>query len=91
MAGIEVQEFRVVQGGESIKRYVKSETTILAFCGNCGSSLYAEKPRRGMLHLRLGTLDEAPAIRPQFHSYAGSKAEWDTICDGLPQFEAGRS
>lgn len=91
IAGIEALALRVLQGGESIRRYIKSENTVLAFCGHCGSSLYAEKPKRGMLHLRLGTLDEAPTLRPQFHSYVGSKAEWDTICDGLPQFEAGRS
>lgn len=91
MAGIEADAFKVLQGDESIKRYIKSANTVLAFCDRCGSSLYAEKPKRGMLHLRLGTLDEAPTMRPQFHSYVGSKATWDTICDGLPQFEAGRS
>jgi hypothetical protein len=91
MAGIEASEFSILHGSGSIRRYVKSESTVLAFCGNCGSSLYAEKPKRGMLHLRLGTLDETPSLRPQFHSYVASKAEWDTICDGLPQFEAGRT
>jgi hypothetical protein len=91
IAGIGVAEFTVLEGSEKVKRYVKSENTILAFCLNCGSSLYAEKPKRGMIHLRLGTLDEAPALRPQFHSYVASKAAWDTICDGLPQFEAGRT
>ena len=43
MAGIEAHAFRILQGGESIRRYIKSESTVLAFCGNCGSSLYAEK------------------------------------------------
>jgi hypothetical protein len=91
MAGIPAEEFVVVQGSEQIKRYMKSENTVLAFCSVCGSSLFAEKPKRGMVHLRIGTLNEAPSLRPQFHSYVGSKAEWDTICDGLPQFEEGRS
>jgi len=91
MAGIPHEEFKILQGAEAIKRYVKSENTVLAFCQQCGSSLYAEKPQRGMLHLRLGVLNEAPYLRPQFHSYVGSKAEWDTIGDGLAQYEAGRS
>lgn len=91
MAGIALQEFDILQGQGSIKRYVKSENTVLAFCGNCGSSLYAEKPKRGMVHLRLGTLNEAPSLRPQFHSFVSSKADWDNICDGLPQYEAGRA
>jgi hypothetical protein len=91
MAGIATEEFRLVTGEASLKRFIKSEHTVLAFCGHCGSSLYAEKPKRGMLHLRLGTLDGMPSLRPQFHSFVASKAEWDTICDGLPQYEAGRS
>lgn len=91
MAGIALEEFSLLKGEESLKRYIKSENTVLAFCGNCGSSLYAEKPKRGMIHLRLGTLNKAPSLRPQFHSFVASKAEWDGICDGLPQYEAGRS
>jgi hypothetical protein len=91
MAGIPNEEFRIVKGAEAVKTYVKSESTVLAFCSNCGSSLYAGKPQRNMVHLRLGTLNEAPTLRPQFHSYVASKAEWDVICDGLPQHEAGRS
>ena len=91
MAGIPADEFHLIQGEASLKRFIKSENTVLAFCGNCGSSLYAEKPKRGMLHLRLGTLDEAPSLRPQFHSFVASKAEWDSIGDGLPQYEAGRA
>jgi len=91
MAGIPLEEFSLLKGEESVKRYTKSENTVLVFCTNCGSSLYAEKPKRGMVHLRLGTLNEAPSLRPQFHSFVASKAEWDCICDGLPQFEAGRS
>src|SRR5438105_11753662 len=69
MAGIANEEFNVTKGAEAIKTYFKSEKTVLAFCGNCGSSLYAEKPKRGMLHLRLGTLNEAPTLRPQFDSF----------------------
>jgi hypothetical protein len=91
MAGIPTDEFRITEGADVVRQYTKSAQTVLAFCGQCGSSLYAAKPQRGMIHLRLGTLDEAPSLRPQFHSYVGSKAEWDTICDGLPQYEAGRS
>ena len=91
MAGIPKSEFKLLSGDQSLKQFHKTEDTILGFCGTCGSSLYAEKPKRGMLHLRLGSLDEAPSLRPQFHSYVGSKAAWDTICDGLAQFEAGRS
>jgi hypothetical protein len=90
MGGVPLAELRIVQGAEQIGRYAKSEATVLCFCRNCGSSLWAEKPLRGMAHLRLGSLDEAPALAPQFHSYVGSKASWYPILDGLPQHAAGR-
>lgn len=90
LGGIPTASFQVLKGQESIATYVKSESTVLAFCRVCGSSLYAEKPQKSMVHLRLGTLNEAPSLAPQFHSYVGSKAAWEQINDGLPQFEAGR-
>lgn len=92
MAGIPSDEFRFTAGLDAVKQYVKTENTTLAFCGTCGSSLYAAKNQRGMIHLRLGTLNEAPSLRPQFHSYVASKADWDSsLGDGLPQYPAGRS
>lgn len=91
MGGVPITELRILKGADHIARYVKSGETVLCFCRNCGSSLYAEKPRRGMAHLRLGTLDEAPSLAPQFHSYVASKAPWYEIRDGLPQHAAGRN
>jgi hypothetical protein len=90
MGGVPLANLSIVRGADQIGRYLKSEQTVLCFCRNCGSSLYAEKPQRGMAHLRLGTLDEAPSLAPQFHSYVASKAPWYVICDGLPQHPAGR-
>lgn len=90
MAGTIPENLRIIQGQDHIATYAKSEDTVLAFCRTCGSSLYALKPRRHMVHLRLGTLNEAPSLAPQFHSYVGSKAPWDHINDDLPQFNAGR-
>lgn len=90
IGGIPTGALRIVRGDESIATYKKSAATVLAFWRSCGSSLYAEEPLRGMIHLRLGTLNEAPSLAPQFHSYVGSKAAWDIINDGLQQFEAGR-
>src|SRR5579859_174594 len=76
MGGAPLAELRILKGADQIGRYAKSEQTVLCFCRACGSSLYAEKPQRGMVHLRLGTLDEAPSLAPQFHSYVASKAPW---------------
>lgn len=88
--GLPKAGFRVLKGQDDIAHYQKSEDTVLGFCRICGSSLYADKPNRGMIHIRLGTLDQTPGLLPQTHSYVGSKAAWFEIGDELPQFEAAR-
>ena len=35
----------------------------------------------------MGTLVDAPGIRPTAHIFVGSKAPWFTITDELPQYE----
>jgi hypothetical protein len=35
----------------------------------------------------MGTLIDAPSIRPSKHIFVGSKAPWHTITDDLPQAE----
>jgi hypothetical protein len=37
------------------------------------------------VHVTLGTLTDAPTIRPSAHIFVGSKAPWHTITDDLPQ------
>jgi hypothetical protein len=38
------------------------------------------------VHVAMGTLADAPTIRPTHHIFVGSKAPWVTITDDLPQF-----
>lgn len=87
LGGIPESSFRVLNGAENIVHYAKTEDTVLGFCRTCGSSLYARKPQRGMIHLRLGTLIDPPTLKPQAHVHVGSKAAWYEIRDGLPQYD----
>ena len=56
-------------------------------CGTCGSLLYSVVRQGAFVHVAMGTLVDAPTIRPSAHIFVGSKAPWFTIIDGLPQFE----
>lgn len=85
--GIPQTNFHLAKGKEKIKHYPKSNNSILIFCSICGSSLYAEKPQKSMVHVRLGTLFDIPTLKPQAHIFVGSKVPWYQIQDGLPQFE----
>jgi hypothetical protein len=39
------------------------------------------------VHVALGSLVDAPSIRPTAHIFVGSKAPWFEITDNLPQFD----
>ena len=55
------------------------------FCPTCGSSMPRVDSGRGVAIVPMGTLDDDPGIRPQYHIFVGSKAPWYTIGDNLPQ------
>jgi Glutathione-dependent formaldehyde-activating enzyme len=80
--------FHVMKGAERISHYHKSENTVLSFRRVCGSSLYAEKVNKGMVHVWLGTFNESPRVRPQAHVFVDFKAPWYEIKDELVRFEA---
>lgn len=85
--GIDGELMNIVRGEEFISLYRKSENTELAFCRNCGSSLFSRKLDSGKCNIRLGMLDDAPTQKPTFHIFTGSKASWEEICDDATQFE----
>ncbi|MFE8070014.1 GFA family protein [Marinobacteraceae bacterium S3BR75-40.1] len=89
VGGIPGAKFKVISGEDRITYFQKSEETTVGFCSICGSNLFTRKKSNGMLNLRLGTLNQAPSLRPHMHIHVGSKAEWDEILDGLPQFMEG--
>lgn len=80
-------DLKVTAGEERISRYRKSGQTELAFCEQCGSSLFSHKLQLDRYVVRLGILDEAPTRTPELHIYCGSKAPWFSITDRLPQFD----
>jgi hypothetical protein len=59
-----------------------------AHCGRCGSLLYSVVRDGAFVHVAMGTLVDAPSIRPSKHIFVGSKAPWFEITDDLPQYEA---
>ena len=82
-------DFRFVTGADMTAEFESTPGVFRVFCRNCGSPLYSRRPAiPDMLRLRIGTLDTPLEAKPSVHVYVGSKAEWDDICDSLPQFEA---
>jgi hypothetical protein len=85
-AGIEREKLSVTRG-ESDLMIFGDETGHDAHCGVCGSLLYSVVRDGAFVHVAMGSLIDAPSIRPTKHIFVGSKAPWFTITDDLPQFE----
>lgn len=86
-APIKKSDFQLVQGEQFLKSYQSTATTQRCFCSECGSpimSIKADTPE--YYRLRIGTLDTPLAQKPSLHIFVDSKAEWDVICDQLPQY-----
>ena len=85
-AGIVREKFTVTSGAEGLLIY-GDELTHDAHCGRCGSLLYSQVRNGAYVHVTMGTLRDAPTIRPTAHIFVGSKAPWYEILDDLPQYQ----
>lgn len=86
-APIKKTDFHIVQGEQFLKAYQSTETTQRCFCSECGSPIMSIKTDTPEYYrLRLGTLDTTLTQKPTMHIFVDSKAEWDSIQDGLPQY-----
>ena len=84
-AGIERHQLRITQGAEALKLFGEANGHD-ARCQACGSLLYSLVRNGAYVHVAMGTLVDAPSIRPNKHIFVGSKAPWFTITDDLPQY-----
>ena len=85
-AGIEREKLEVTDGGDELHVTGDDELNDTR-CGACGSLLYSVVRDGGYVHVALGSLVDAPSMRPTKHIFVGSKAPWYEIADDLPQFE----
>ena len=85
-AGIERGKLTITDGATNLLIY-GDEKAHDAHCKECGSLLYSVVRDGAFVHVAMGTLVDAPSIRPRAHIFVGSKAPWFTITDDLPQFD----
>jgi hypothetical protein len=85
-AGIGIGELEIVRGQNHVHRYGNGPAFDI-HCGICGSLLYSVVRDGAYAHVALGSLADAPSIRPSAHIFVGDKAPWYEITDSLPQYE----
>ena len=85
-AGIEREKLELTEGQDSLLIFGEEDLNNTR-CGACGSLLFSVVREGAYVHVALGSLVDAPGVRPTEHIFVGSKAPWFEITDDLPQFE----
>lgn len=75
------------------KEYIKTAESgnkrFQAFCGDCGTQLYAADSERTLFNVRVGCLSERAALVPHKHIFAKSTLPWVLGITHETWFEAG--
>ena len=80
-------EFKWLAGEDLLTSYVSSMGFGLQFCKKCGSTLCGTFD--GIIHgITLGCVNGDPEVELGMHIHVGSKAKWESIPAGTPQFQA---
>ena len=85
-AGIEREKLTITAGVADLAVFGE-EALNDTRCRACGSFLFSVVRGGAFVHVALGSLVDAPTIRPTAHIFVGSKAPWFEITDELPQFD----
>jgi hypothetical protein len=87
-ASIEISQFKLISGHDSLSTYESSSNVTKHFCKNCGSPLHSTyKDRPNVIGIPVGPLVGVPN-KPEANIFVGSKASWYEITDNLPQYES---
>jgi hypothetical protein len=85
-AGIEREKLAITEGHDTLRVFGEEDGNHTR-CGVCGSLLFSVVRDGAFVHGAMGSLVDAPSIRPSEHIFVGSKAPWFEITDDLPQRE----
>ena len=85
-AGIEREKLRITDGLDDLAVVGRQDANDTR-CRACGSFLFSVVRDGAFVHVAMGSLVDAPSIRPTEHIFVGSKAPWFEITDDLPQFD----
>jgi len=85
-AGIESEKLELTDGDDALLVFGEEDLNDTR-CAVCGSLLFSVVRDGAYVHVAMGTLADAPSIRPTHHIFVGSKAPWFEITDDLSQFQ----
>ncbi|KAB1075477.1 GFA family protein [Methylobacterium planeticum] len=84
-AGVLREHFRWTAGADKLRTFPSSPDKGRCFCSECGTHLMAERPAQAHVLLRVATLDDDPAQRPQQHIWTSHEVPWLVDDGDLPR------
>ena len=92
-AEVLAEDFQWTRGEDALSAYRAENGTVRRFCRHCGSSLVFQSSNAdgSVIEIAMGTLETPIPQQPDAHIFVANAANWHTICDGLPQYPAGRN
>ena len=89
---VDRDRLRIEQGADNLTTFVSSEGFRRQFCRTCGCPLFMlQDDTPDITYFAAATLDGGKhpghPRDMECHIHVGSKAEWETIADDLPQFD----
>jgi hypothetical protein len=90
-ATVPFDDYEVIKGKESVKRFASSDFGWRIFCGACGTPLGMHvRHQPDTIDFSVATLDEPERLPPTFHIFYASRIPWAEACDELPRHDRFR-
>jgi len=84
---VAVSAFHLLSGEHLLQSYESSPGKQRVFCRSFGAPVYSRRQSLpAVIRVRAGLFDEPLPVKPAWHAYTGSKCNWWSIQDGLPQY-----
>ena len=74
-----------VTADATLRWYSSSPFVERGFCSRCGGNVFWKQKDSGDVYVTAGTVDKPTGLQVAEHIFAGSKADFYEISDGLPQ------
>lgn len=87
-ANVDAGHFNFESGEDNLTSYQSTPKQTKYFCKTCGSPIISKNTEApDKIRIRLGTIETDISERPGAHIFVSSKANWETICGEIPQYD----
>lgn len=85
--GVQIDNLKWTQGKDQLNEFNVTDVLKKYFCKNCGSTLASHHQSwPEFIYISLGCVEGNPQVDIEYHQFVASSANWETICDGIKQY-----